>query len=254
MDQRDPNPSPAPARPPGGPSSKPPPPAPRRADFRPWLLLPVIALAILGAYLAGKGLGNSGPEENGSPVTEAPGPTVAPVPPRGAITVTEIPPPAPPPAPPAPEPPKLVEPEKPREPFRQEEPAVVLPPPPAPEEPEPASPPDESAGQSGRTRPVETVEPPAPAAPDREPVKVNDPALEYPASAYEAGVEGAANVSFAVTAEGRVEDARITQSSGDSRLDQAALDYVRRLRFRPGTRDGKPSTVRASRTVTFKLR
>jgi protein TonB len=232
----------------------------RRMDPRLWALLPLIALAIFGAYVAGSRFNADSDKAPGPAVVPPPVVTAPPPPPpRGNITVTEVPHPAtvtPPPAT-TPRPPEVKPAPAPRpatkKPFRQEEPAVVLPPPePEPQEPEPAIMPPEPPGDTGEARPDQA--PAAPSEPDRDPVKLNDPALEYPASAYEDGVEGTTRVGFTVTPDGRVDDAQVSQSSGDSRLDQAALDYVRRLRFRPAIRNGKPSSVRANRNVRFQLR
>ena len=47
-------------------------------------------------------------------------------------------------------------------------------------------------------------------------------------------------VSFIVDEKGRVEDARIFESS-DSRLDKASVDAVRQWSYYPGTISGKPA-------------
>jgi protein TonB len=226
---------------------------PRRMDPRLWLLLPLVALCILGAYFLGQRMT---PEASAMPEPVVPQPVMqqVPTPPRGRITVTEVPRPAPAPARAVPTPaPQVVTPTpapapKP-EPFHQLEPPVVLTPPAdaGADTAAPANPaPDADTDSGSATK--------APAEPDREPAKLNEPALEYPSSAYEKGVEGTARVAFVVTADGKVDDVRVTDSSGDSRLDQAAMDYVRRLKFRPGIRNGKPSDIRVTRSVRFQLR
>lgn len=225
----------------------------RRMDPRWWLLPPIVALCILGAYFLGQRM----TPETAEPVEQQPvaqQPVLQqPAPPKGQITVTEVPRPAPAPVTPTPAPPVATTPPpappKP-EPYHQVEPPVVLPP--------PAPTPDQDSGENTPSAPPTqpAAQPPADAAPsepDREPRKLNEPALEYPSSAYEAGIEGTARVGFTVTADGKIEDVRVLDSSGDSRLDQAAADYVRRLRFRPGIRNGKPADVRVSRSVQFKL-
>lgn len=235
-----------------GPSPMPPSvPSPRRIDPRLWALLPIVALLILGAYLLGKQRNDAETPAPTLPVVQAPPPA-----PRGQMLVTEVPhpvtitpvtPPAPPPTPGA----GANAPFGSR-PFKQVEPAVVL--------PTPSDTPDGS-GDSADNASGEPGNPSgtdggsaASAEPDRDPVKINDPAQEYPSSAYEEGVEGTARVSFTVTEEGAVADAQIDESSGDGRLDQAALDYVKRLRFRPAVRNGQPAAVRATRSVLFSLR
>lgn len=220
----------------------------RRMDPRWWLVPPVVALGILGAYFLGQRMTPEAPVEappaNQQPVLQTP----PPAPPMGRITVTEVPrtPPKPVTPPPVATPPVVsTPPPAPKtEPFHQVEPPVVLPPP--------------ATDSGGDTSTPPSNPPPAapdntPSEPDREPRALNDPALEYPSSAYEAGVEGTAKVSFSVSADGKVEDVRVADSSGDSRLDQAAMDYARRLRFRPGIRNGKPADIRVTRNVRFQL-
>lgn len=223
----------------------------RRMDPRWWLLPPILALCILGAYFLGQVMKPEPSEGQAQPVAQQPALQPAPAPPMGHISVTEVPrataapavPAAPPPVAPS-QPPAASN----QAPYHKVEPPVVLPP---PSEPAPSA----DAPTSDTTPPVEqqpsaddgTLEP------DRDPRKLNEPALEYPSSAYEAGVEGAAQVAYTVSADGKVKDVSIAASSGDSRLDQAAMDYVRRLRFRPGIRGGKPADVRTSRSVRFQL-
>jgi protein TonB len=88
----------------------------------------------------------------------------------------------------------------------------------------------------------------------QEPALLNNPALEYPASAYEAGVEGTVRVSYTITEKGEVESPRVARSSGDDRLDRAAVEYVTRLKFQPATRDGQPVAAAQERNVQFSLR
>lgn len=225
----------------------PPPLAPpsRRIDPRMWALLPFVALLILGAYFLGKHFNQPEPQAQApAPVVQAP-----PEAPKGKMLVTEVPhaltvtPVAPPVTPNTAKPPDGTS-------FKREEPAVVLP------TPQDTTPPD--TGSDTANGSTDTAQPDngatVPSQPDREPEKLNDPALEYPSTAYEEGVQGTAKVSFTVTGAGSVEDARIEESSGDSRLDQAALDYVHRLKFRPGVRDGKPAPVQVTRNVPFSLK
>lgn len=54
------------------------------------------------------------------------------------------------------------------------------------------------------------------------------------------GESGQVWIDVQVGADGVVRDVRITKSSGSSTLDQAALDTVRRWRFKPATVDGTP--------------
>ena len=57
-----------------------------------------------------------------------------------------------------------------------------------------------------------------------------------------------------VDANGRAADAKLVQSSGFPRLDEAAVDGVKaNYRFAPGTVDGKPQPMRYTFKFTWKL-
>lgn len=62
------------------------------------------------------------------------------------------------------------------------------------------------------------------------------PAPRYPEAARRRGVQGTAQIALRLAANGRVDDVRLHRSSGDDRLDDAALAGVRRWRF-----DGPPA-------------
>jgi TonB family protein len=73
----------------------------------------------------------------------------------------------------------------------------------------------------------------------RPPLLVQDGRFEYPAAARAAGTQGHVVVAFAVTADGRVEGARIVESQPPGVFDAAALRYVGERRYRPMQRDGR---------------
>lgn len=57
---------------------------------------------------------------------------------------------------------------------------------------------------------------------------------DYPASAIRAGAEGTTAIRVMIGADGRASDCRITATSGNPALDEAACrTYLRRARFRP---------------------
>jgi protein TonB len=110
------------------------------------------------------------------------------------------------------------------------------------------------------TPPVATA-PAAPApvvaAPPRAPVRVQ-PRLdlarsrepEYPSTSRRLGEQGSLIVQVLVEPDGRPSDVKLIESSGFSRLDQAALTGIRSsYRFLPGTVDGTP----APQWFTFKF-
>jgi protein TonB len=78
---------------------------------------------------------------------------------------------------------------------------------------------------------------------------------DYPAASRRALEHGKVTIAVLVDASGAVGDARIDTSSGFPRLDQAALDGVRRhYRFTPGTADGKPAAMWEKIVVVFELK
>lgn len=77
---------------------------------------------------------------------------------------------------------------------------------------------------------------------------------EYPPSSRRAGEAGTVILEVYVLENGRVGDARVKQSSGHPRLDEAAMREVKRSwRLQPGTENGKPVPMWGQFAVTFKL-
>lgn len=104
-------------------------------------------------------------------------------------------------------------------------------------------------------RPVEVVErmPDFPGGP-AELMKWLDRNIPYPRSLVEKKVEGDAEVSFLVDAEGRVRNAAVTRSLHPE-LDRLALMAVRRMpRWNPGKVDGKVSVVKVTIPIQFRLK
>ena len=77
--------------------------------------------------------------------------------------------------------------------------------------------------------------------------------VAYPQMAKQARVEGKVIVGFIVDREGNVVDPAILRSVHPL-LDEAALDAVRELRFRPGRQRDRPVAVRMSLPIVFRLR
>ena len=102
--------------------------------------------------------------------------------------------------------------------------------------------------------------PPAPPAPAAPPVRVAasiDPAKDcrdkpaYPALSKRIGEEGLVVLEFTIEANGKVSEAKIKQSSGHPRLDEAAKRGLTTLcKFHPGTVDGKPE--RSIATIAYR--
>lgn len=91
--------------------------------------------------------------------------------------------------------------------------------------------------------------PPSPAAPasagstagaaDTPPTPLETPAPTYPAEAMRRGLGGQVRLRVTVAADGSVERLELAEGSGHRELDRAALETVRRWRFRPAQRGGQ---------------
>jgi len=77
---------------------------------------------------------------------------------------------------------------------------------------------------------------------------------EYPSASVRLGEEGSVLLELTLDSDGRVLEARVIESSGHARLDQAAVDEaVRAWRLRPATLDGAPIESRHRIRVQFRL-
>jgi protein TonB len=76
--------------------------------------------------------------------------------------------------------------------------------------------------------------------------------IVYPEIAKRAGVEGKVYVLAFVDESGNVTDAKIIKGIGAG-CDEAALDAVKKTKFKPGKQRGKPVKVQVSIPVVFKL-
>ena len=156
----------------------------------------------------------------------------------------------PPETPPPPPPPQLTTPPPPFIPPPEIQ--VALPPPP------------QAITQTTSVKPPEPrltpPAPPAPPAPVAPPVRIAasiDPAKDcrdkpaYPSLSRRVGEEGVVVLEFTIEANGDVLEAKIKQSSGHPRLDEAAKRGLTTLcKFHPGTVDGKPE--RATATIAYR--
>lgn len=79
------------------------------------------------------------------------------------------------------------------------------------------------------------------------------PAPAYPGSARRLRESGTVLVKVWLNAEGKVADAKLVQSSGYPRLDQAALATVQLWRCHAPTRNGQPATAVALQPFLFDL-
>jgi len=76
----------------------------------------------------------------------------------------------------------------------------------------------------------------------------------YPRESREKGEEGRVVVSVAIHADGTLTDIKVVESSGYSRLDEAALEAVRHSTFIPATRFGMPVDSTKKIAFTFRLK
>ncbi len=76
----------------------------------------------------------------------------------------------------------------------------------------------------------------------------------YPPAAIRGNEEGALNLSILVGTDGRVRDVKVAESSGSSRLDQAAMSEAKsHWRLRPAMRNGVPFEQWLTLRVVFHL-
>jgi protein TonB len=172
-------------------------------------------------------------------------------PPR--LTVVNLTPPPPPPsaATPPPARPDIVAPIPPLL-IAHNPPPMATTPDPAPTQPSPVS---SVVGSPAVSVPV--VAAPSP------PSVVQDSALgakmvsgappRYPMESRRHHEQGTVVLSVTLGIDGKVSSIAVSQSSGFSRLDDAALSAVRKWRWTPITRDGKPVMVRGMVEIPFVL-
>jgi protein TonB len=75
----------------------------------------------------------------------------------------------------------------------------------------------------------------------------------YPVAAQVEGVEGTVRLLVTVTREGTVGAVKVVGSSGDSRLDAAAVAAVKQWRYHPAAQDGIAREVSTHAVVSFSL-
>lgn len=169
-------------------------------------------------------------------------------------------PPAPPPAlppPPAPPPPKPI-PKKPPPPA----PLVSAPPAPAPApfvapapppEPVPLPPPEPPAiVETAPTAPANPAPPPK-EIPASAIAYLEPPAPVYPRASRRLNESGLVVVRVYVGVDGAPRQVQVLRSSGFARLDDAAVEGVRRARFRPYAENGRPTAGWARIPIPFVL-
>ncbi|MGD9831482.1 MAG: energy transducer TonB [Piscinibacter sp.] len=178
------------------------------------------------------------------------------------LFVELIAPPVPerPPEPPAPPPPSLTpKPPPPPAPVIAAAPRIEAPAafvvPESPPEPAPPAPPEPPVVVVAA--PAPPAPPPPPAAPRELPASaiqyLEPPEPVYPRASRRLGEAGLVVVRVFVGADGLPKQLQVLHSSGFLRLDEAALEGVRRARFMPPTENGRPTAGWARIPIPFEL-
>ena len=74
----------------------------------------------------------------------------------------------------------------------------------------------------------------------------------YPYEMKRDGITGVVTVGFEVDEQGMVQNPAVIKST-DSRFDQAALDAVKKWKFKPGKKDGVPTKMKVAIPLQFTL-
>lgn len=75
----------------------------------------------------------------------------------------------------------------------------------------------------------------------------------YPQRALTAGIEGEVTLAFTITAEGRVNNLRVTQAKPRGVFEREARRAAARWRFAPRRENGQPVAREATKTLYFRL-
>ena len=77
--------------------------------------------------------------------------------------------------------------------------------------------------------------------------------LDYPSDALRRNVEGWVDVTYVVTAEGKVTTIKVLDSTPKSVFDAAATKALARMRYKPATQGGKSIAVSTKLRISFRL-
>jgi protein TonB len=116
----------------------------------------------------------------------------------------------------------------------------------------PTATPTTATAATGQQRPNSTPSPVV-SQPSSDADYLNNPAPAYPRMSRRQGEQGTVHLRVLINTEGRAEKAEIRTSSGYSRLDEAALDTVKRWRYVPGKRAGVPEAMWFNVPIRFVL-
>ena len=88
---------------------------------------------------------------------------------------------------------------------------------------------------------------------EKQPELVYQVIPEYPRLSRELGIEGVVHVQALVGVDGKVKRAEVYVSSGDGRLDDAAVEASLKYRFTPALQNGNPIPLWVTYQVVFTL-
>lgn len=91
-------------------------------------------------------------------------------------------------------------------------------------------------------------------APGATPVPIDMPPPRYPAQAARRGLGGTVRIRADVGIDGVPTSVALVEGSGTRELDRAAMEAVRRWRFRPGQIDGRPVAGSVVVPIEFAMR
>lgn len=83
-------------------------------------------------------------------------------------------------------------------------------------------------------------EPVAEAIAETKPIEIHNPPPRYPRLARRRGLEGEVVVEVTILPDGTCADVKVVEHAGVGSFADAALDALRKWKFRPATRDGDP--------------
>jgi len=88
-----------------------------------------------------------------------------------------------------------------------------------------------------------------------QPSRLNEPKLEYPQLAKQAGVEGTVIISALIDKEGKVKEAKVAKPSGATvGFEELALKQAYEISYKPAIQNNKPVAVWIRYPVQFRLK
>ena len=75
----------------------------------------------------------------------------------------------------------------------------------------------------------------------------------YPIGARRKGIEGWVKVGFVVDEQGQIGALQIIESEPPGVFDRSVIQCLSKWRYRPGTLEGVPVTVRVTKIIRFEL-